>query len=45
MVAQTEDEMYEATIGALVNFDTATSAYHGKFYSLTEANDRLAKKL
>jgi hypothetical protein len=44
-VGQTEDQMDEATIGALANLATATSADRGVVATLTEANARLAKQL
>jgi hypothetical protein len=44
-VGQTEDQMDEATIGALANLDTATAADRGVVATLTEANARLAKQL
>jgi hypothetical protein len=44
-VGQTEDQMAEATIGALANLATATAADCGVVATLTEANARLVKKL
>jgi hypothetical protein len=46
-VWQTEDQLYEATIGALANLSTATStaAEQSIVATLTEANTRLAKQL
>jgi hypothetical protein len=44
-VGQTEDQMAEATIGALANLATATAADWGLVATLTEANARLAKQL
>jgi hypothetical protein len=44
-VEQTEDQMAEATIGALANLDTATAADRGVVATLTEANARLVKQL
>jgi hypothetical protein len=44
-VGQTEDQMAEATIGALANLATATAADRGVVATLTEANARLAKQL
>jgi hypothetical protein len=44
-VGQTEDQMNEATIGALANLATATAADLGVVATLTEANARLAKQL
>jgi hypothetical protein len=43
--AHTEDKMAEATIGALSNFATATTADWGVVAALTQANGRLAKQL
>jgi hypothetical protein len=37
--------MAEATIGALANLSTATTADRGVVASLTQANSRLAKQL
>jgi hypothetical protein len=42
---QTEDQMAEATIGALANLATATSADRGVVAALTESNTRLVKQL
>jgi hypothetical protein len=44
-VGQTEDQMAEATIGALANLATATAADRGIVATLTEANARLVKQL
>jgi hypothetical protein len=44
-VDQTEEQMAEATIGALANLATATAADRGVVETLTEANARLAKQL
>jgi hypothetical protein len=44
-VVQTEDQMAEATIGALSNLATATSAGRGVVAALTQANARLVKQL
>jgi hypothetical protein len=44
-VGKTEDQMAEATIGALDNLATATAEERGVVATLTEANDRLAKQL
>jgi hypothetical protein len=44
-VVQTEDQMAEATIGALANLATATAADRGVVATLTEANARLVKQL
>jgi hypothetical protein len=44
-VGQTEDQMAEATIGALSNLATVTAADRGVVEKLTEANARLVKKL
>jgi hypothetical protein len=44
-VGQTEDQMAEATIGALANLTTATAADRGVVENLTEANARLVKQL
>jgi hypothetical protein len=41
----TEDQMAEATIGALENLETATAAGRGVVAALTQANSRLAKQL
>jgi ribosome-associated translation inhibitor RaiA len=43
--AHTEDQMAEATIGALSNIATATAADRGFVAALTQANARLAKQL
>jgi phage shock protein A len=40
-----EDQMAEATVGALANLATATAAYRGVVAALTQANSRLAKQL
>jgi hypothetical protein len=44
-VGQTEDQMDEATIGALSNLTTNTAADRGVVATLAEANARLAKQL
>jgi hypothetical protein len=44
-VVQTEDQMAEATIGALDSLATATAADRGVVVTLTEANARLVKQL
>jgi hypothetical protein len=44
-VGQTEDQLAEATIGALANLATATAADRGVVATLTEANARLGKQL
>jgi hypothetical protein len=44
-VEQTEEQMDEATIGALSNIATATAADRGVVATLTEANARLTKQL
>jgi hypothetical protein len=44
-VTQNEDQMSEATIGALENLATATAADRGVVAALTQANSRLAKQL
>jgi hypothetical protein len=44
-VGQTEDQMVEATIGALANLATATAADRGVVETLTEANACLVKQL
>jgi hypothetical protein len=44
-VTQNEDQMAEATIGALENLTTATAAGRGVVAALTQANSRLAKQL
>jgi hypothetical protein len=44
-VGQTEDQMYESTIGALENLSTATAADRAVVATLTEANARLVKQL
>jgi hypothetical protein len=44
-VTHNEDHMAEATIGALANLATATTANRGVVEALTQANSRLAKKL
>jgi hypothetical protein len=44
-MAQTEDHMAEATIGALANLATATAADRGVVAALTQANARLVKQL
>jgi hypothetical protein len=40
-----EDQMSEATIGALANLATANAADRGVVAALTQANSRLAKQL
>jgi hypothetical protein len=44
-VCHNEDQMAEATIGALANLTTATAADLGVVAALTQANARLAKQL
>jgi hypothetical protein len=44
-VSHNEDQMAEATIGALANLATATAADWGVMAALTQANTRLAKQL
>jgi hypothetical protein len=44
-VTHNEDQMAEATIGALENLATATAADRGVVAALTQANSRLAKQL
>jgi hypothetical protein len=44
-VTHNEDQMVEATIGALSNLATATTADRGVVADLTQANSRLAKQL
>jgi hypothetical protein len=44
-VGQTEDQLAEATIGALANLATATAADRGMVATLTEVNARLVKQL
>jgi hypothetical protein len=44
-VGKTEDQMAEATIGALANLVTATAADCGVVATLTEANAPLVKQL
>jgi hypothetical protein len=44
-VGQNEDQMVEATIGALDNLATATAADRGMVETLTEVNARLVKQL
>jgi hypothetical protein len=44
-VTHNEDQMAEATIGALSNLATATAADQGVVAALTQANSRLAKQL
>jgi hypothetical protein len=44
-VTHNEDQMSEATIGALANLTTATAADRGVVAALTHANSRLAKQL
>jgi hypothetical protein len=44
-VGQTEDQLAEATIGALANLATATEADQGVVETLTETNAHLVKQL
>jgi hypothetical protein len=44
-VGQAEDQMAEATIGALANLATETAEYRGVVATLTEANARLVKHI
>jgi hypothetical protein len=44
-VTHNEDQMAEATIGALANLSTATAADRGVVAALTQANSHLAKQL
>jgi hypothetical protein len=44
-ISHTEDQMAEATIGALANLATTTAAEKGVVAVLTQANARLAKQL
>jgi hypothetical protein len=44
-VAHNEDQMTEATIGALSNLATAIAVDRGVVAALTQANVRLAKQL
>jgi hypothetical protein len=44
-VTQNEDQMADATIGALANLATATAVDRGVVAALTQANSRLAKQL
>jgi hypothetical protein len=44
-MTQTEDNMAEATIGALANLATATASDKGVVAALTQANARLVKQL
>jgi hypothetical protein len=44
-IGQTEDQMAEATIGALAKLATITATDRGAVATLTEANSRLAKQL
>jgi hypothetical protein len=44
-VGQIEEQMVEATIGALANLATETAAYRGVAATLDEANARLVKQL
>jgi hypothetical protein len=44
-VSHTEDQMAEATIGALANLETATASDRGVVAALTQANARLVKQL
>jgi hypothetical protein len=45
LFGQTEDQMYEATIGALANLATSTAADRGAVATLTEVNAHLVKQL
>jgi hypothetical protein len=44
-MTQNEDQMAEATIGALANLATATATDRGVVAALTQANSRLVKQL
>jgi hypothetical protein len=44
-MTQNEDQMAEATIGALANLETATAADRGVVAALTQAISRLVKQL
>jgi phage shock protein A len=44
-MTQNEDQMAEATIGALANLTTATAADRGVVAALTQANYRIFKQL
>jgi hypothetical protein len=44
-MTQNENQMAEATIGALANLETATAADRGVVAALTQANSRLVKQL
>jgi phage shock protein A len=44
-VTKNEDQMAEATVGALENLATATASDRGVVVALTQANSRLAKQL
>jgi hypothetical protein len=44
-ITHNDDQMAEATIGALTNLATATTADRGVVAALTQANSRLAKQL
>jgi uncharacterized protein YpuA (DUF1002 family) len=44
-VAHNEDQMAEATIGALSNLAKATASDRGVVVALTQVNDQLAKQL
>jgi hypothetical protein len=44
-MTQNEDQMAEATIGALSNLATATATDRGGVATLTQANSHLAKQL
>jgi hypothetical protein len=44
-VTHNEDQMAEATIGALANLAAATAADQGGVAALTQANSHLAKQL
>jgi hypothetical protein len=44
-MTHTEDQMAEASIGALANLTTATAEDRGVVAALTQANSRLVKQL
>jgi hypothetical protein len=44
-MTRNEDQMAEATIGALANMSTAAAADRGVVAALTQANSRLVKQL
>jgi hypothetical protein len=44
-VGQTDDQMAEATIGALDNLSTTTSTYRVVMVTVTEENSRLTSQL